>query len=205
MSFQYKLMQEHIYDLYMKFGPNYSPVFEKSATDVLTDIATNYTAYDFFVDRQKIGTSMQASLDKTFQRDNFATIDFFQLRSVDLPDKFEDAIQATEVKKQDIEKAKAEKNRAIIELQTLQIQAEFQKNITVNLAEGEASAITAQNKADVDSFKLVQEAQSQAYQALKQKLGLSADELLKFVKAKLVRDYNADNLTVSVGGFEETA
>lgn len=198
-------MQEHIYDLYMKFGPSYSPVFEKSATDVLTDIATNYTAYDFFVDRQKIGTSMQAALDKTFQRDNFATIDFFQLRSVDLPDKFEDAIQATEVKKQDIEKAKAEKNRAIIELETLKIQAEFQKNITVNLAEGEASAITAQNKADVDSFKLVQEAQSQAYQALKDKLGLSADELLKFVKAKLVRDYNADNLTVSVGGFEETA
>ena len=38
-----------------------------------------------------------------------SNIDFFQLRSVELPTAFEVAIQDTEVKKQDIQKATAEK------------------------------------------------------------------------------------------------
>ena len=50
---------------------------------------------------------------------------------VDLPDKFEDAIQLSEVKKQDILKAYAEKNRTIVELDTERIQAEFQANVTI--------------------------------------------------------------------------
>lgn len=50
---------------------------------------------------------------------------------VDLPDAFEDAIQLSEVKKQDILKAYAEKNRTVIELETTQMQAEYQKNVTI--------------------------------------------------------------------------
>ena len=43
---------------------------------------------------------------------------FFQLRSVDLPNKYEDAIELTEVTKQDINKAKAERARANVEQRT---------------------------------------------------------------------------------------
>jgi hypothetical protein len=93
--------------------------------------ATSYTAYDFFVDRTKIGTAMQTNLNTQFGSACFSAIDFFQLRSVDLPDKFEDAIQLSEVKKQDILKAYAEKNRTVIELDTQKISADYQKNVTI--------------------------------------------------------------------------
>lgn len=38
ISFQYKLIYEHIYDLYLKFGPVYQPTFERMAIDILTDL-----------------------------------------------------------------------------------------------------------------------------------------------------------------------
>jgi hypothetical protein len=97
----------------------------------------------------KIGTSMQEALNKEFTTNCFSTIDFFQLRSgshlhliyfpmnsffeylVDLPDKFEEAIQQTEVKKQEIQRAYAEKNKTSVELETITLTAAYQRNITL--------------------------------------------------------------------------
>lgn len=50
---------------------------------------------------------------------------------VDLPDKFENAIQLSEVKKQEIQKAYAEKNKTVVELETLRLTAQYQRNITL--------------------------------------------------------------------------
>jgi hypothetical protein len=61
----------------------------------------------------------------------YANIQFLQLRSVDLPNQFEDAIQESEVKKQDIKKAEAELNKVRVEVDTKIKSAEFQKNVTV--------------------------------------------------------------------------
>lgn len=47
-----------------------------------------------------------------------------------MPDKFENAIQLSEVKKQEIQKAYAEKNKTVVELETLRLSAEYQKNVT---------------------------------------------------------------------------
>ena len=83
------------------------------------------------MDRQKIGVQMQEGLNKHYETQCFSTIDFFQLRGVDLPDKFENAIQLTEVKKQEIQRANAEKSKTLIELQTLKMSADYQKNVTI--------------------------------------------------------------------------
>jgi hypothetical protein len=203
ISFQYKLIYEHLFDLYMTYGEDYQRFYTNIAVDILTDAATNYTAYDFFMDRSKIGGSMQNALNEQFKSICFATIDFFQLRSVDLPDKFEDAIQLSEVKKQDIQKAYAEMNKTVVELETVKMTANLQMNVTINIAIGEASAILAQNNASVNSFKAVQSAQSASYLALKKSLNLTNDQLLEFMKAKVVRDHVDDNLVVSLNSFEQ--
>jgi len=43
---------------------------------------------------------MQTKLDTYFQKEFSSIVEFFQLRKVDLPDKFEASIQETEVQKQ---------------------------------------------------------------------------------------------------------
>lgn len=97
---------------------------------------------------------------------------------MDLPDKFEEAIQLSEVKKQEIQKAYAEKNKTIVELETLTLTAEYQRNITLviliysflaiiaiilkNIAAGEAQAILAQGLANANSIKMINDANSKS-------------------------------------------
>ncbi len=83
------------------------------------------------MERQKIGVAMQSALDNHFKSNCYSNIEFFQLRSVDLPDKFEGAIELSEVKKQDIRKAQAEKEKMVVELETTKLKAEYQKNVTI--------------------------------------------------------------------------
>jgi hypothetical protein len=131
ISFQYVLQPENIFKLYNKYGYNYNIVFSNIAVDILTEEATKYTAYDFFMDRAKIKDDFQDHLNTVFGLLCFSNIQFFQLRSVDLPNAFEDSIQQSEVKKQDIQKAQAELNKVRVEVDTRTKSAEFQKDVTI--------------------------------------------------------------------------
>jgi hypothetical protein len=125
------LQPENLYKLYNKYGENYNNVFSNVAVDILTEEATKYTAYDFFMDRGKIKDDFQVNLDKAFSAICFANIQFLQLRSVDLPTLFEQSIQESEVKKQDIQKAQAEQNKVRVEVDTRIKSAEYQKDVAI--------------------------------------------------------------------------
>lgn len=131
ISFQYVLQPENLHKLFFKFGENYQSFFQNVAIDVLTEEATKYTAYDFFMDRGRIKDDFQKALDKYFSASCYSNIQFLQLRSVDLPNLFEESIQESEVKKQDIQKANAELNKVKIEVDTKIKAAEFQKSVTI--------------------------------------------------------------------------
>ena len=145
------------------------------------------------MDRGKIKDDFQSELDKIFQNLCYSNIQFLQLRSVDLPNLFEASIQESEVKKQDIQKAKAEQNKILIEVDTQIKAAEFQKNVIINKAEGEAEAIFKQNKADVESLMKMQETQVGVYKTIKETLNLTNERLLNLMKSKLIKGYSGED------------
>lgn len=128
----------------------------------------------------------------------YANVQYLQLRSVDLPNPFEDAIQQTEVKKQDIQKALAELNKVNVEIDTLIKSADYQKNVTINLAIGEAESLLKQNEASVVSFTKVQDSQSNSYAAMKSKLGITNPTLLKLLKSKLIKNYDGRKMAMNI-------
>ena len=202
ISFQYSLQQENLFKLFNKYGPKYYIVFQNVAIDILTEESTKYTANEFFWDRGRIKDDFQKKLDEMFSVICYSNIQFLQLRSVDLPNLFEEAIQLSEVKKQDIKKAEAELNKVKVEVDTRIKSATFQKSVAINVAEGEASAIIQQNSANVDSLRKVQNAQSGAYKILKSNLGMSNPDLLNFIKTKVVKNYNGNNLALNINPIE---
>lgn len=193
-----RLQKENIFRLYSQFGENYFKVLENTAVDILTEEATKYTAYEFFWDRGVIKDDFQVALDNALAKTCFANIQFLQLKTVDLPDAFENAIQLSEVKKQDIQKAIAELNKVRVEVDTLIKSADYQKNVTINYAEGDAEAIIRENQASVDSLREVQDSQIQAYKKLKDNIGLDNTSLLSFMKAKVVKGFNGENMALSI-------
>jgi hypothetical protein len=198
ISFQYVLQQDKLFALFNKYGARYQGVFSSVAIDILTEEATKYTAYEFFWDRGRIKDDFQLKLDQSFGETCYSNIQFLQLRSVDLPNLFEEAIQESEVKKQDIKKAEAELNKVKVEVDTRIKSAMFQKSVNINIAEGEASAIIQQNNANNDSLRRVQDAQSGAYQLLKQKLAMSNTDLLNFIKTKVIKNYDGGNMALNI-------
>ena len=193
ISFQYILQPDKLYDLYNTYGPKYDNVFQNIAINILTEEATKYTAYNFFMDRGKIKDDFQYELNLQFDKICFSNIQFLQLRSVNLPNLFEQSIQESEVKKQDIQKAQAEQNKVKIEIDTKIKAAEYQKNVIINKAEGEAQAIIKQNEAYVDALLKTQNTQTQAFKNLKDNLHLTNENLLDFMKTKMIKEYNGNN------------
>lgn len=61
----------------MNFKDEYKKIFMNMSIDVLTDNATQYGAYQFFIDRQNIGSEMQKALNKHFMENCFTNIEFF--------------------------------------------------------------------------------------------------------------------------------
>lgn len=204
ISFQYRLMYEKVYGMYMKYGEHYERAFILTAVDILTDMTTKFTAYKFFYDRQSIGDTMKKELAKIYAINCFAIVDALQLRTVDLPTQFEGSIQETEVKKQDIEKAKAERIKITVECETRVKEAEFQKNVSLNRAYGEAQITEQNNIAEVQNTINTQTQQAEAYVTLKSQLGLNNKQLLNYIKAKMIKDYeHPNNIIISMNKLNE--
>ena len=170
----------------------------KIAIDILTDVATQYIASQFFFDKEKISLAMQKELNSTFADQCFATVDYFQLKSIDLPDPYERAIQETEVKRQDIHRAAAEKMRIQIELETKVKQAEIASNVNINQAQGQASVLLQSNFATSESFYKIQYQQAFSLAEVKTALGLTTDQLLQYLRAKILKEYPESKMIIGM-------
>merc|ERR1740138_531453 len=124
----------------MGAGRDFHDLFVRVAIDRLTEIATEYTANEFFTDRTRIGKAMEKLLREDFESRLYATIFSFQLRAVGLPDEFEKAIQMTEVKKQDVHVAEAEQQSTKVALETELMKAKRRVKVQANRAEGFSAA-----------------------------------------------------------------
>lgn len=198
ISFQYKLIPLEIYTLYTEYATDYEEVYIRAARDILTDGASNFTAYQFFKDRTTIGTHFEQELNDFFSSSLHATIEFFQLRDVDLPDSFEAAIQDAEVARQSIEKAEYAKQTAQVAANTRVLQAEFSANVTLLEANAKAVAVMLNNAAEVKSFNLSQTMAATAYAALTAKVGMDTPQLLDYMKVKAIEAHDSDKLIVAL-------
>lgn len=135
-SFQYRVLPNQIYDIYVKYGTELKTILLRIAIDSISDVGTQYTAYDFFSKRMTISQSMSEQLNTRLQRDVFVEVVYFQLKSVNLPEDYENAIQATEVTKQGILRAQAEQLKNQVTLDMLKQVAVISQNITINDASG---------------------------------------------------------------------
>lgn len=200
LSFQYQLHMEKVYDLYttMGAGRDFHDLFVRVAIDRLTEIATEYTANEFFVDRTRIGKAMEKLLKEDFESRLYATIFSFQLRSVGLPDEFEKAIQMTEVKKQDVHVAEAEQTSNKVALETELMKAQRRTKVKANNAEGYAESVMLANTADIEQYKATQEKAAESYKGILKELDDKEGELLAYVQSRVLRDHISDKVTLGL-------
>ena len=166
-TLQYQLQRNRLYDLYMKYGENYQSPCEKHVIEALNDAATRFDANSFFTSTDTINNEIKSSLKIVLNNECYADVKFFQLSSVDLPNKFENAIQATTLMDNEINTALAERNNIGIELKTMEGNATNTQKVVINKAKAEAEASIQNNKAAMTSIYEVLTSQATAYGKLK--------------------------------------
>merc|ERR1719329_1878597 len=201
LSFQYQIDPMKLYHLYttLDASPFYHNVYTRIAIDRLTETATTYSANEFFVDRTLIGKRMEQQLKADFQKRLYASIFSFQLRSVALPEEFEDAIQETEVMKQDLQVAKAEQNSTRVSLETELMKAKRRMKVRVNQADGKAQSTMLSNAADIEQYTMSQHKAADSYAMVLKALGGKEKDVIEYMEARVLRDHVSALTTVGLG------
>jgi hypothetical protein len=200
LSFQYQLDKDNLYSLYTTFGAgkDFHDLYVRVSIDRLTEIATMYTANEFFHDRTRIGKEMEKMLRDDFESRLFSTVFSFQFRSVALPQAFEEAIQMTQVQKQDTDVAIAEQESTKVALETELMKAQRRTKVKANTADGIAESVMLENKADIEQFLATQEKAAESYASILANLDNKQGDLLAYVQSRVLRDHISDKVTLGL-------
>lgn len=198
ISFQYRLMPDTLYRMYMIYGPKFHAIFVKMSMDLLTVAATKHTARAFFVNRTMIGNLMEETLRNHFKEQALVDVPLFQFQAVTLPTEFEAAIKDTQVAEQKIKRVQAKQAMLTVEYETEVIQAQRYVKVRQQEADAVASSIALQNVADVASFNASQICAVTAFEKVLRILNGDTAKLLKYMKVRAMRDHPAQHSVLGI-------
>lgn len=182
VSFQYRYDEGRLRELYLKFKQQELEVYENTAKAVIANVATNFTAYTFFNDKQGIATEMQISITKVFDEQLFARIDAFQITRVELPVQFQNAILQSIEAKQNITSSERYADNMEVTFSTQKLIAQQTKQQTIALAKGYADQRLQQAEALATVTEQSVYSEMYAYGNLSSTVGLNtSNDLLSYM------------------------
>jgi len=181
VTVQYRYDPTRLHDLYMRFAGEEFAIFEQTATALLSQVATNYTAYTFFNDLPSIQTSMKIELTRKFDTELSAMVEALQITDVSLPDAFQNAIMTSIEAQQNITQMQRYKDNMLVTFASEVLVANQTRYQTIARAEGDANRIREEADAAVTITKETVTAEMYSYGNLSQTVGLDADGGLSYI------------------------
>lgn len=181
LSFQYTIQKDKLYDLYMTYKDQYPNVLYNVASDIIGNLASEYTAYSFFNDKHKIAIHMEKAINTYLEDKMFMNVNALQIILIHLPTSFEDSILESINTKQNITKMEKLKQTNLVNYKTELLAATKEANQTVTEAHGTATAIKQTQVANGKAIKANLAAEMVGYSHIKDKLGFAGDDLLEYM------------------------
>jgi len=181
LSFQYRYDESKLRELYLRFKTKELPVYENTAKAVIANVATNFSAYTFFNDKQGIAVEMESHVRETFGRELFARIVAFQITRVELPRQFQDAILQSIEAKQNITSSQRYKENMEVTFNTQILVANQTKLQTIALARGYADRRAQQAEAVATVTEQSVYSEMYAYGNLSQTVSLDVNDTLTYM------------------------
>ena len=195
LAFHYKLRKNDILSLYGTFGIEYEDRFIGQARTTLRDVTSFYSAIEFFNNRTVIGDDMMVYLAEELDS-MYVDVVFFQMREIDLPDEFEEALKQVQIAQQQYQIALYEQEAAVVRAQTAIIEAQAQANITLLSAEASAEAYIVTMEAQAEALNITLTTERLAYYAMGQQLNLTSSELLALLWVMAVQEHDSSLLII---------
>jgi len=198
VSFQYRLKPSRLYDLFTTVGTHYEGLLTRVAVEQITIASTQYSANEFFNKRSVIADEMKEMLDGHFRKHAWSDVPFFQLRTVNLPVEFEDAIQNTQIQQQEIQIAFAEQKQNRVRYESTVIQAQQRVRSILLAADAEAASVLASNDAYCRQYNLTQGLQREALVQMMSDADWGSEEILQYLRVRAVREHPSDKTTMNI-------
>jgi regulator of protease activity HflC (stomatin/prohibitin superfamily) len=148
----------------------------------------NYTAVEYYSDRSGVDAAMLYNLQREINDEDFgATIEFFQLETISLPEELVSVITEKQNIEQDLVTAVNDRENHIISATTELLEAEQVAKVT--LIEANNTAKILRNKAERSESIILNEWSNRAiaYSSVVSGLGLNDSEFLEYLNSELLR------------------
>ncbi|CAJ1443598.1 unnamed protein product [Effrenium voratum] len=130
LAFQYRINKDKLRKLFALANQQYEPLFVRNARDVLLKAAADYEAYQYWLEREKIGQEMKETLDLRLAQ-VYANCGGLQIMVIDLPPEFETSIVQTQVMEQMQQTKQNEQQASRIEADTDVLNSTYTRNVTI--------------------------------------------------------------------------
>jgi len=194
VTLQYEIIRDSIPLLWEMSNLHYVESLTNVGRDVIRDVSSLWRAVEFFHNRSSIELHMRTALTAAFE-DFYMRCNDLQLKSIDLPDRFESAIEETEVARQDIEKARFELTSSQVLAQTRIMYAEVNRTIAITSANATAQALLVQVTASAQGLNMTTTATADAAAILAATAGLTPSQLVNYMYIQALGNV-ADSRTV---------
>lgn len=178
----YRLMidAKRLAALYLMFKGEYEKAYRSITRGAVRDVAAEYTAFEFWRQRENITEAMREVLYTKLQ-DVHALTDNFVILDYKLPTKFKNAVTDTDVWNQEKQKVQYEMETAETEIQTLIKGADITVDKKLIQARREANTTILDFEAQKQGIESLVAAELKSLSTLKEDLELTSDELLTIV------------------------
>eukprot|EP00308_Calcidiscus_leptoporus_P024968 CAMPEP_0119375942 /NCGR_PEP_ID=MMETSP1334-20130426/37572_1 /TAXON_ID=127549 /ORGANISM="Calcidiscus leptoporus, Strain RCC1130" /LENGTH=337 /DNA_ID=CAMNT_0007394373 /DNA_START=198 /DNA_END=1212 /DNA_ORIENTATION=+ len=199
VSFQYRYLDNRLYELYLNFKGEHEPVYVATAAAVIANEACLHQAYAFFNDKQGIALNMTARLNTKFEESLFAHIEALQITEVELPSIFQDAIVKSISTKQEITRSMRYKENMKVTFETDVMVARQMKEQTVAISKGTARSRAELAAANTQITQQTVSAEMDAFFNVSSSLQLSPTDALDYLWWDLLKDDYADAKEFLIG------
>lgn len=166
--------------LYLMFKEDYTVPIENICRSVIRDVASEFTAFQFWTNRSEITAEMSKELRDRLD-DIFVNVETFLLSSYNLPSSFQTVIDTTEVQRQEMNKVQFELERVAQETQALILKAEEQVLQINTVTRSTVQTIALDATAEVYKLDVSISNEIQGYKNIKETLNMTVDELTAFI------------------------
>lgn len=187
VSFMYRIQRDKAASIYDKYRTGYDDIIRKIAVETIKQVSIEFTTEQFFLVRRLIGREMKNALWQRLRLESL-DIELFNLRGIDLPDKFEQKIVDKVVQAQEYNTALNVKAAQIRRAEVSVIQGNAQTNVTLNLAVANATSYRLIEAARSSRFEKLRKQEATSFQTLKTSLNLTDNNLLQYRYSQLARD-----------------
>jgi len=197
IEFQYRARPQKLRDIIMEFKDhdNYVKILKFLARASIYDACSKFNTSEFQTRRSFFQEVVYTTMVKRFATVN-ADITDLQVSNIKRPSEYETVVRNKESAKENINIARNERPRALIEAETAKEEAVTQGRISVQKATSNSRVTLSKAEAEATSILSALKAEAEAYANIMRSQGLSADGLLSYLGVRVLAD---NNNTVNIG------